>query len=292
MSAKTDYTSMHERRKEVRKNPMTKVFFNQEARYVEPFQIYGNVYYVGDSWVCVHLIDTGDGLLLIDSGNIGACAMLIQTIWEAGFNPRDVKWIISSHGHVDHIGGVRFFRNMFGTKMYLGDADAKMFAEKPEFSFIQDSLELEEDVFVPDVEIHEGDVLTLGNVTVECHMVPGHTEGCVALFFDAHDGQESKRCGYYGGFGFNTMDKASLEAYGDPEFTMWKVYEDSIDKVIDQKVDIFLGNHTDNNRTLEKRQQLLQGCDENPFIDPKEWSHYLAEKKAQLHEFVRGQMEQ
>lgn len=289
MSVKSNYLSFLKLRKTAQENPMSYIFFQQERRYIPPFQIYGNVYYVGDSWVCVHLIDTGDGLLLIDSGNIGSCAMLIQTIWEAGFDPRNVKWIISSHGHVDHIGGARFFREMFGTKLYLGDADAKMFAEKPGFSFVQDALELEEDVFVPDVEIHEGDILTFGNVSIECHLVPGHTEGCVALFFDAHDGNETKRCGYYGGFGFNTMDKASLIEYGDPGFTRWAAYEASIDKVIGQKVDIFLGNHTDNNRTLEKRQQMLLGHPDNPFIDPEEWHRYLSEKKAQLHVFVHEQ---
>ena len=39
---------------------------------MKPFQIYGNLYYVGDSWVCVHIIDTGKGLLMFDAGNCGA----------------------------------------------------------------------------------------------------------------------------------------------------------------------------------------------------------------------------
>ena len=286
MSARKNYDTFLQERATARENPMSWIFFNQEKRYVPPFQIFGNVYYVGDSWVCVHLIDTGDGLLLIDSGNVGGCPMLIQTIWEAGFNPRDVKWIISSHGHVDHIGGARFFRVMFGTKLYLGDGDARMFAQKPEFSFVQDSLELENDVFVPDVVIHDGDILTFGNLIVECQLIPGHTEGCVALFFDAHDGENIKRCGYYGGFGFNTLDKASLIEYGDVNFSMWDAYRNSLKKVMDQRVDICLGNHTENNRTLEKRQKVLQGCKENPFINPDEWQEYLTEKQRLLEEFI------
>ncbi|MFD0704750.1 hypothetical protein ACFQY8_03175 [Alloscardovia venturai] len=61
------------------------------TRYVHPFRILGDVWFVGDSWVSVHLIDTGNGLLLTDAGNVGATAQLIQSIWEAGFNPADVK---------------------------------------------------------------------------------------------------------------------------------------------------------------------------------------------------------
>lgn len=42
-------------------------------------------------------------------------------------------------------------------------------------------------LFVPDYEIKDGDVLTFGNTVIHCVMVPGHTDGCVALFFDARD---------------------------------------------------------------------------------------------------------
>lgn len=72
------------------------------------------------------------GLLLFDAGNCGngATAMLINAIWEAGFHPSDVKWLVLSHGHVDHIGAVNFFRRMFGTKIYLGNR-CRMYREHP-----------------------------------------------------------------------------------------------------------------------------------------------------------------
>lgn len=130
------------------------------------------MWYVGDSWVCVHLIDTGDGLLLIDSGNCGCTDMLVQAIWEAGFNPKDVKWIIHSHGHLDHIGGANFFKKMFGTKLYLGEPDARMFRERPWISAIYDAHSDLNELFVPDYEIKEGDVLTFGNTTMRFTLVP------------------------------------------------------------------------------------------------------------------------
>ena len=115
MSVKNDYDRFIAEQKEVMKKELIQfAMLDQEKRYVEPFRIFGNVYYAGDSWVCVHVIDTGDGLLLIDSGNAQATAMLIHSIWSLGFNPADIRWIILSHGHVDHIGGVNFLRKMFG----------------------------------------------------------------------------------------------------------------------------------------------------------------------------------
>lgn len=287
MSIKQDYDFYLKRREHVAASALASVWQDQEERYVPPFRLYGPVWFVGDSWVCVHLIDTGDGLLLIDSGNCGATAMLIQSIWEAGFNPRDVKWIIHSHGHVDHIGGSAFFKKMFGTKLYLGEPDAKMFREHPEISLIQDSSDCQDELFVPDYEIKEGDVHTFGNITMQFSLVPGHTDGCIALFFDVDGPEGIQRCGYYGGFGFNTLTREYLTEIGDTQLHTRQVYLDSLAKVRDQKVDIFLGNHSENNQTLERRQRQIENPDgPNPFIDPDQWKAYLDQKHQALLEFI------
>lgn len=275
MSMKEDYQNYLDRRAEFLKGPMSRIWVNQESRYVKPFQIYGNLYYVGDSWVCAHIVDTGEGLLLFDAGNCGAEAMLIQAIWEAGFNPADVKWLVMSHGHVDHIGAANFFKRMFGTKLYLGAPDAEMYRTRPELSVIQDSTDFMDELFVPDVEIHDGDKIRFGNTDVQFYLVPGHTEGCIACFFDVTDGKEKKRVGYYGGFGFNTLQKDFLIEIGDPTFEMRKIYLESIKKVRDEKVEIFMANHTNNNDLLSRRRYMLDHPGENPFVDDKLWKNYL-----------------
>ena len=258
-------------------------YVDQESQYVHPFRIFGNVWYVGGDWVCVHLVDTGDGLLLIDSGNTGAAAMLVNAIWEAGFRPADVKWIIHSHGHLDHIGAAGFFKRMFGTKLYLGAPDAEMFRSRPALSLIHCAHNAQEGLFTPDVEINDGDVLHLGGTTIQCRLVPGHTAGCVALFFDAHEGGETRRCGYYGGFGFNTLQRAYLESNGFDVGKSRQIYLDSLAKVRGEKVDIFLGNHCDNNDTIGRRRKQLANPDgPNPFIDPAAWGEYLDSRREAL----------
>lgn len=287
MSIRQSYEAYFARRTALGQDPHGGIWLAQESRYVHPFQLYGNVWYVGDSWVCVHLVDTGDGLLLIDSGNCGATAMLVNAIWEAGFNPADVKWIIHSHGHLDHIGGANFFRRMFGTKLYLGEPDARMFRERPEISAIYDTHNDCDDIFAPDYEIKDGDVLAFGNTVMTFYMVPGHTDGCVAIFFDAAGPQGVKRCGYYGGFGFNTLQKDYLMEIGDPEYKTRQVYLDSLAKVRDQKVEVFLGNHCINNDTLGRRKKQQANPDgPNPFVDDKAWGAYLDEKRDALLAFM------
>lgn len=288
MSMRSEYEEYKARQAKLLENPMSRFWINQESRYVKPFQMYGNLWYVGDSWVCAHIVDTGNGLLLFDAGNCGnaATAMLINAIWEAGFNPADVKWLVLSHGHVDHIGAVNFFKRMFGTKIYLGEPDARNFREHPELALIHESTDYMDELFTPDVEIHEGDVIDFGGTEVTFHLAPGHTDGVISCFFDVTDGAEVKRVGYYGGFGFNTLQKAYLQEIGDETFSRRKIYLESIQKVINEKVDIFMPNHTNNVDLLNKRQYMIKHPDENPFVDETAWKKYLQMKYDDLVKFM------
>lgn len=280
MSVRTDYEAYLQKQREFTASPLSHYWINQEQRYVEPFRIYGNVYYVGDSWVCAHLIDTGDGLLLIDGGNCGAEKLLIHAIWSLGFNPGDVRWMILSHGHLDHIGAVQLFRRMFGTRIYMGEPDAVMFRERPELSCIQDNPDVTMTLFEPDEVIREGDVLHFGNVTIDCKLVPGHTPGCVALFFDVTEDGVTKRAGYFGGFGLNTLQTDYLRDIGDSDFQARRDYIASLEKVRDERVELFLGNHTANNNLLEKAALLKEGKGPNPFLDDTCWRAYMDDRRA------------
>lgn len=71
MSMRSEYEEYKARQAKLLENPMSRYWINQESRYVKPFQMYGNLWYVGDSWVCAHVVDTGHGLLLFDAGNCG-----------------------------------------------------------------------------------------------------------------------------------------------------------------------------------------------------------------------------
>lgn len=287
MSMRSDYETYLARREALKTDPHGNIWLDQWSRYVPPFNLYGPIWYVGDSWVCVHLIDTGDGLLLIDSGNCAATPMLIQSIWEAGFNPRDVKWIVYSHGHVDHIGGANFFRQMFGTKLYMGQPDARNMRERPELILIHESTDLNDTLFEVDHEITDGETLTFGNLTMTFYLCPGHTEGVIATFFDVDGPEGVKRCGYYGGFGFNTLQKDYLIEVGDTGYKTRDIYLQSLAKVRDQKVEIFLGNHCINNDTLGRRKKQIENPDgPNPFVDDQVWGRYLDEKRDALLEFM------
>ena len=90
------YGEMFKKRGEMEKKPF--------VGKMRPFRIIGNTYFVGTYQASAHLIDTGDGLILFDTGYGNTTHMLLDSIRSLGFDPMDIKYIIHSHGHFDHFG--------------------------------------------------------------------------------------------------------------------------------------------------------------------------------------------
>lgn len=261
-------------------------FYNHPEKYVvKPFRIFGNLYYVGDKKVCSHLIDTGDGLILIDTGYQHSQHLLIESIYSLGFDPRDIKIIIHSHGHFDHLGAGDFMRAVYGSRIYMSRADTESLQKYPQRALMDICPCPLAVICMPDEVIDDGQVITLGNTSIRCVLTPGHTVGTMSFFFDVTDGQRTLRAANLGGVGLLTMHKGYCRRDGLPE-NMAEVMLRSIQKIIDEPADIVLGNHPFQNKTLEKRRQMIENPGTNPFIDPAEWRSFLLELDDQVRDFI------
>ena len=97
--------------------------FHPWEGYVKPFRIFGNLYFIGTHPASTHLIDTGDGLILIDPGYPLSLYLVLENMRELGFSPYDIKYIINTHGHYDHCGATRALAELTHAKTFLGAAD-------------------------------------------------------------------------------------------------------------------------------------------------------------------------
>jgi metallo-beta-lactamase class B len=88
---------------------------------VEPFCIAGNLYYVGNRDVSSHLIDTGEGLILLDTAFPQTVYLLLESIRRLGYDPDDIHTIVHCHGHYDHFGGTRALVELTGARTALRD---------------------------------------------------------------------------------------------------------------------------------------------------------------------------
>lgn len=267
--------------------PNLEDFYENPKKYnVEPFQIFGNLYYVGDKKVCMHLVDTGEGLILFDSGYSHNYESLIDSIKKIGFCPEDIKYVIHSHGHFDHFGGGDRLRENYGAKILMSKVDTDLIKEMPERALVHLAANADDKICWPDETIDDGDIISLGNTRIRCVLAPGHTLGTMAFFFDAIDGEQKLTVGYIGGIGFLSIYKEYCRIYHLPE-NKNELLKDTIIKLRDEKVDIVIGNHPNHNCTIEKRQYMIEKPGMNPFVNSKTWGILLDSLEKRRVDFER-----
>lgn len=259
-------------------------YANPSLERIDPFQIADQLYYVGDKKVCIHLIDTGDGLILLDSGYFGTAHLLIDSIWRLGFDPANVKWIIHTHGHHDHYGASEEFRIMFGTKLAISQVDAESLRQYPHRA----AIDAREFPFAKtpefDYEIKDGEIFELGSMKIRCMLTPGHTDGVLSLFFDVTYNGETYLAGMFGGAGFNALT-LPYACYNERTQDPAKQMLCSIEKLWNEPVVVHLGNHPGNNATIKKRElQLKEGG--NPFVAPDSWHTFLDGLRTKVEEII------
>lgn len=231
---------------------------------IEPFKIIGNVYFCGTFQASCHLIDTGDGLILIDPGYSNTLYLVVASIYKLGFRPEDIKYIINTHWHWDHTEATAAMADLSGAKTLIGRDDAEKARQ----------------YFDADILLKDGDTLTLGNTTISFMETPGHTKGTVCLFFDTSENGATYRVGMFGGAGANTLRKDAFDFDGCRE-----AYYASLERLQKEKVDVFIGNHVWNNDTFVKGK-LLMKTGENRFIDGNLWNEFLNHCKQRLDKVI------
>ena len=222
-----------------------------------PFRMAGNLYFVGSRNPSSHLLDTGDGLILIDTGYEENAEMIVNSMKTLGFDIRDVKYIIHSHGHGDHTFATAKLVEMSGAKTFLNSADIRYLEGR----------------FIPDFDIKDGDIIKLGNTEILCLHTPGHTAGTVSFFFNIEEDGKIYRAGMFGGAGTNQLRKDYLKNKGLNTLPRGQFLK-SVQRLKQEHVDIFVGNHSWQNDTLGNYEKSLIS-DTNPFIDETSWEKFL-----------------
>jgi len=143
-----------------------------------PARIDGQVYYVGTCGITVLLIASPQGHMLIDAGPEEAAPLVLANIRRLGLEPRDVKWLLASHAHFDHVGAMAALQKATGAKVAALPAQARElergepFPDDPQFGVIHG--------FTP-VKVarvlKDGVPLKLGPSQVTAFATPGHTTG-------------------------------------------------------------------------------------------------------------------
>ena len=250
--------------------------------YLPPIKMAENVWYIsGNDWVACYLIDTGDGLILIDTAMQESLYLLVENVHRLGYKMTDIKKILLSHAHIDHIGAARPLQELTGAEMYIGERDLLFLHERKDLIMAG---KYRYGDFEPDHTYHDDEPITLGSITIRTVSTPGHTPGCTSFFFDVKDKKgNSLTCAMHGGVGLN-ITKDYYEETGLP-ITLRDEYIEGL-RILDKKhVDITLPSHTNQVGILLLVDQISD--DFNPFIDPSIWHELMNERLERALEIVR-----
>ena len=226
---------------------------------IEPTRLFDNLSVVGSIGTAVYILETSEGLILIDAGYPEQIqSVLVPGLKALGFDPAKVRYIIVMHGHSDHFGAARYFQDTYQTKVFLSAADWDLLDAPPAKGKAAAAPVPRRDQVVTD-----GKPITLGGTTILPVLVPGHTPGSLALIFPVFDKAQKHTAGLFGGTvlsaGFVTADGL-------------RDYVKSIQKyariAADNHVDVEIQNHPLMDGFAARLEQLKKrgAQDPHPFV--------------------------
>jgi metallo-beta-lactamase class B len=174
---------------------------NVEYQKVPPIKVFDNLYYVGPGSVSVWLIPTTDGIILVDSAQEPLVDHVIESIRKSGFDPRNIKYILLTHGHLDHFGGAGKLKAASGGTARVAALDEDWTLIEAAYRNPGRGNQDRGVALMRDLVLREGQTLTLGKTEITVYKMPGHTPGSASFALTVFDSGRPHKALVFGGPG-------------------------------------------------------------------------------------------
>jgi len=224
----------------------------RDTWYAEPVKVFDNMYFVGQTEFSAWAITTSQGIIILDAiFDYSVEDEVAGGLRKLGLDPADIKYVIVSHGHLDHAGGAKYLQEKFGARLIMSAAD-------------YDLIEQQNPSWKPkrDMVATDGMKVTLGDTTLTLYLTPGHTDGTISTLIPLRDGTQKHLAAAWGGTLFNFgPNRPRLAAYT-------KSAERFRDIVTKAGADVILSNHTayDGSKTKLPAVAARKPSEKNPYV--------------------------
>jgi metallo-beta-lactamase class B len=223
-----------------------------------PHKVIGNIYYVGSESLASFLIVTPEGNILINSCFEATVPVIRGSVEKLGFKFTDIKILLGSHAHADHMEGDALVKQLTGAQVMAMAEDVPALmkmrpGDKPH---------------PLDKTLHDGDQVTLGGTTLVARLTAGHTRGCTTWTTRASEDGKTYDVVIIGSVGVNPGFKL-VNNKEVPD--MAEEYRRSFKLLHSLPCDVPLGSHPAMYNLAEKYPKIGKGP--NPFIDPQGYQH-------------------
>ena len=226
--------------------------------YSEPAKVFDDVYFVGGKIHSSWALTTREGIILIDTlFPYNSEELIVGGMQKLGLDPKQIKYLIISHAHTDHIGGAEIIQKKYGARVVMGAPDWETVEKYPN----------RYKTMAPkrDIVATEGMKITLGGRTVTIWTTPGHTPGTLSYTFTALDRGRTVNIAYSGGTAFNFVNNTP-----NPGIRNFQIYIDSQKKMAQKAAaahaTVLLSNHSEFDDAYNRNRMLAgRGTGPHPY---------------------------
>lgn len=232
--------------------------------YAEPAKVFDNLYFVGGKIHSAWALKTNDGIILLDTiYTYNSEELILGGMKKLGLDPKDIKYLLVSHAHQDHIGGAELIQTRYGARVAMSEPDWTLVEKVPKrFRTMAPRR---------DIVATDGMKITLGESTVTIWFTPGHTDGTTSFTFQVLDRGKPLNVVYSGG-------TALVYEWHQPD---WSIA--NLQKYIDSQrhlaaearrtgATVLLSNHSEFDEAEKKNRMLAgRGDGPNPYEIGTDW---------------------
>ena len=236
----------------------------REVWYADAAKVFDNLYFVGGKIHTSWALTTSEGIIIIDTiFPYNSEELIIGGLERLGLDPEDIRYVIISHAHGDHIGGAQILQDRFGAQVVMGGADWDLVETYPNRYATMAPTR--------GIVATDGMELTLGNTTVKIWETPGHTPGTLSYTFRVFDNGRPVNVAYSGGTGFNFVNNTP-----DPGIENFQGYIESQQHMAGQAAatgaTVILSNHSELDNAVNRNRMLAgRGDGPHPYEVGEEW---------------------
>jgi len=240
-----------------------------------PHKVIGNVYFVGTAALGSFLITTPEGHVLINSDFETTVPQIRASVEKLGFRFTDIKILLGSHAHGDHMEGDALVKEFTAAKVMAMEEDVPALMKmkpgnKPH---------------PIDRVLKDGDSVKLGGSTLVAHLTPGHTKGCTTWTLKTEENGKSYNVVILGSIGVNPgyvlVGNQDYPRIADDYVRSFKILRAL-------PCDVFLASHG-SFYGLEDKYAMLGKGGPNPFIDPQGYQAHLDRKEKEFNAKLQEQ---
>jgi len=236
----------------------------RDTWYAEPAKVFDNLYFVGGKIHSSWALRTREGIILIDTTYpYNSEELILGGMEKLGLDPKDIKYLVISHAHADHIGGAEMIQRRYHPRVVMGGPDWDLVESHPNR---YKTMAPKRDIVAAD-----GMKITLADTTVTVWLTPGHTPGTLSYTFDVLDRGRPVRVAYSGGTAFNFVNNTP-----DPGIRNFQTYIESqrrmAVKAAEAGATVLLSNHSEFDNAYNKNRMLAgRGKGPHPYDIGSEW---------------------